>query len=385
MSNTSGRWRRHLFRAIAVIGTIIAVTAQVRAADCAAPRGFSELDAAIAKSLGTGTPGVAVAVICNSKLVYEKSIGDAQLEPKRALGKNSVFRLASITKPVTAAVILRLAEQHKLSLDDRLSKYLPDFPGANGITLYHLLTHTAGIADFTEDASYPTHKTRPHSNAEMIAWIASLNPVSKFAPGTAWAYSNSGYVLLGAVIEKVTSTDLQRAFADHLLQPSDAGTVAFDLTPLPNEARALGYRLDRDKKLALADPVDMSIPGAAGALRGTAADFATLADAIFTARAITPESRTRMTSPGLLADGQTNRWGMPKAWREGLQADYGLGVFIDNKTGRRRWWHSGDIDGFHTWFAHLPDERVTIVILRNSESGDPMEDAIQDAFWSRPR
>jgi hypothetical protein len=90
-------------------------------------------------------------------------------------------------------------------------------------------------------------------------------------------------------------------------------------------------------------------------------------------------SLARMTSPGVLADGRANRWGMPKKWREGLQADYGLGVFIDNKAGRRRWWHAGDIDGFHTWVAHLPDERVTIVVLRNSENGDPMEGAIQDA------
>ena len=357
--------------------------------DCALNGRRAEVDAAIRASMGDSTPGVSVAVICKGDLVYEAGFGRSRLDrPHDRPYSDTVFRLASITKTMTAAVVLRLAEEGRLSLEDPVSRHLPDFPGGDRITLHQLLTHTSGLADFTEDATYPAHKAKDHSTAELVAWIASLSPRTRFEPGQGWAYSNSGYVLLGAVIEKLTGQSLQDAYAERLFQPLRLYSMAFDFpggAPIAYAGhpgpRALGYRRDRavPDGFAPAAPLSMTLPHAAGGLRATAIDTARFGDALFRGRILSPASLSRMTSPGLRADGRPNRWGMPPEWREGLQADYGLGVFVDEKTGRRRFWHSGDMDGFHTWLAHFPDDGVTLVILRNSENGDPMETEIQNA------
>lgn len=356
-------------------------------AGCRSVDRFETLNAAVDRSAQTGAPQVNVAVYCHGRLLYQRAAGRA-LEEIPGVDAFAIFRVASTTKPVTAAMVLKLEAEGLLKLDDPLSKYLPEFPGAGGITLYQLLTHTAGIADFTEDASYPAHKTRPHSTAEMVAWIASLQPATRFAPGAGWAYSNSGYVLLGAVIEKVTGQSLDEAYRQRLFEPlrlgpAAMGTTALNLRGADGQVRPMIEMTGHGKAVGggpgPAEPIDMSLPGAAGGLRTSARDLAALMDAILSGRALPGDSLKRMTAPGLLADGRTDRWGMPVEWREGLQADYGLGLFIDDKGGRRRWWHSGDIDGFHSFVVHYPTEALTIVILRNSDYGDPMEDEIQAA------
>ncbi len=362
-----------------------------RDATCLPADRTANLDAVIEASLGDSAPGVAVAVVCDGRLGYSAGFGRARLDWPRApmSPSSSVFRLASVTKTMTAAVILKLAEEGRLSVDDRVSKHLPDFPRGDEITIYELLSHTAGLPEFSEDASLADHKTRDHTTAEMVAWIASLEPKSRFAPGTGWAYSNSAYVLLGAIIETLTGQSLQQAYAERLFRPLELTSMAFDFPggePLRyagarDATRVLGYKRDRNAPsgFAPADPISMTLPGPAGSLRATAVDTARFGDALFGGRLLQPQSLTMMTTPGLLKDGRPNRWGMPEAWREGLKADYGLGVFIDAFEGRRRFWHAGDIDGFRTLMSHFPDQGVTVVILRNSESGDPKEAEIQAA------
>ena len=190
----------------------------------ATPIDIAQVDAAATEMLATEAPGLAIAVVRDGRLIYERSYGQAQLggAPVEA---DTVFRLASVTKVFTAAAILQLEAQGRLALADPLSEYVPELPQAGHVTLGQLLTHTGGLPEFTEAADYPDHRPRDHSQAEMIAWIAGLEPDFNFEPGTAWAYSNSGYVLLGTVIERVTGLPLGEAYQQLL------GAGAAGLTP----------------------------------------------------------------------------------------------------------------------------------------------------------
>lgn len=351
-------------------------------ADCTAPRGWAGVEAAARESMGTATPGLAIAVACRGEVVFQAGYGTARVEAGAPVVPESVFRLASITKTMTATVVLKLADEGRLKLDDRLSVYLPDFPGADGITLYQLLTHTSGLSDFTNDPGYPVRKVRDHTTAEMIDWTKALEPRTLFPSGEGWAYSNPGYVLLGAVIEKVTGQTLEAAYEERLFRPLSLRSMAFDFPGAPPPSFPVqGYRRAKSGGFEPAEAISMTLPGPAGSLRATAADTARFGDALFGGRVLSSAGLEAMTRAGMLADGRPNRWGMPKEWREGLGADYGPGLFIDDQAGRRRYWHSGDIDGFNSWLAHFPDEGVTIVVLRNSESGDPGHGRIQAAVF----
>ena len=339
----------------------------------ATPIDIAQVDAAATEMLATEAPGLAIAVVRDGRLIYERSYGQAQLggAPVEA---DTVFRLASVTKVFTAAAILQLEAQGRLALADPLSEYVPELPQAGHVTLGQLLTHTGGLPEFTEAADYPDHRPRDHSQAEMIAWIAGLEPDFNFEPGTAWAYSNSGYVLLGTVIERVTGLPLGEAYQQLL------GAGAAGLTPayaLEGGPLAVGYRRAQGAWTD-AQPISMTIPGGAGALAGTATDTALALDALFRT-ALGPSARDGLMATGLLADGRPTRWGMPDAWREGLRADYGAGVFRDEFEGATRYWHSGDIYGFTSWFAHMPEEGLTVVILSNGDEAALPSDAILHA------
>ena len=358
-----------------------ALAAPTPPAECSAPNGWQAVEAAARQSMAA-TPGLAIAVVCRGTVVFEGAYGTADAATGEPLTPDSVFRLASITKTVTGAMLLKLADEGRLTLDDPLAAYLPDFPGAHEVTLRHLVTHTSGLADFPNDAGYPARKARDHTSAEMIAWIAALEPRTLFAPGEGWAYSNSGYVLLGAVIEKATGQSLEAAYQNRLFGPLGLHSMAFDFPDAgPASSPVRGHRRSKDGSYLPAEAISMTLPGPAGSLRATAADAALFGDALFGGRVLTPAGLAEMTRPGTLRDGRSNRWGMPDEWREGLKADYGAGVFVDDHTGRRRYWHSGDLEGFQTWLAHYPDDGVTIVLLRNSENGDPGREAIQTAVF----
>ena len=148
--------------------------------------------------------GVSVALLRDSELVFSRSIGLADVERGAAATSTAVYRIASLTKQFTAAGILLLAEQGKLSVDDRLSLYFPEFPRADEVTLRDLLNHTSGVHNYTESEAVDRLSNTGATVPELIAAIAGQDPIYDFEPGTMWHYSNSNYALLGAVIEKVS-------------------------------------------------------------------------------------------------------------------------------------------------------------------------------------
>jgi CubicO group peptidase (beta-lactamase class C family) len=364
-----------------MIGPLLALAAAMQPAPAALCRpATTAIDAAAQRTLAQGAPGLVVAVARDGRTVFARGYGQADLEHRAPVTTDTVFRLASITKQFTAAAVLRLVERGRLGLDDPLAEHLPGFPGGDRITLRHLLHQTSGVPDYSEDPAGSAGKAAAMTPEAKLAWISRLAATPAFEPGAKWAYSNSNYVLLGLVVERAAGRPLAQVFADELFRPAGLTRTAFDEPGdlVPNRAR--GYRKTEAGGFVNADAIHWTMPGAAGGLRSTAGDLVRWSDALFGGRVLRPESLALMTGPGRLADGRTTRWGMPDAWRIGMDADYALGVFFVTATPRGpRVWHGGDIDGFSTWLGHYPERRVTIALLQNSESADLPREAVERA------
>jgi len=341
------------------------------------------IDAAAAKTLKQGSPGMIIEVSRKGTLLFSGTYGFADLEHRAPVSRDTVFKLASITKEFTAAAVLTLVEEGRLSLDDTLAMHVPELSAASNVRVYELLVHTSGIPDYAEDPDGAKTKSVAKAPEEVLQWIIRLTPRLQFEPGSRWAYSNSNYALLGLVVERVTGKPLAEIFRERLFAPARLESTAFDdpSDVVPNRAR--GYRKSKDATIGFrnADWISFSIPGAAGGLRGTSGDLIRWNEALFAGRILKPQSLKSMIAPGLLADGRTTKLGMPEAWQEGLNSDYGLGVFIKQTSAGVRVGHSGDIDGFSTWTAHYPDSGVTVVQMINSQSADLNVDSVEDAIF----
>jgi CubicO group peptidase (beta-lactamase class C family) len=298
-----------------------------------------------------------------------------------------VFNLASITKQFTAAAILLLAEEGKLKLDDKLSRYVPELRHSERVTLNQLLVHTSGIPDYSEDPSGAKTKSVARTPAEMLAWIATLTPTLAFEPGTKWAYSNSNYALLGLVAERISGEPLSTFFERRLFTPAGLTATAFDSPADIVPHRAQPYRRSKTAPAGFihADWISPTIPGPAGGLRSTGDDLIRWTDALFGGRILKAESLEKMIRAGLLNDGRTTKFGMPKDWQKGLNSDYGMGVFIKSTAAGRRIGHGGNVDGFVTWLAYYPAAGVTIVHMINSESADIDIGGIEAAVFSETK
>ena len=343
------------------------------------------IEASVSNTMAQGAPGMVVGVARAGEPLYVRAFGLADLEHNVPVIRDTVFKLASITKQFTAAAVLRLMEDREVSLDDRLSRFVPELPQAGQVTLYQLLVHTSGIPDYAEDPAGLRTKSVARTPAEMVEWIAGLKPQFHFDPGTRWSYSNSNYVLLGVVVERVSGQSLGAFFAERLARPAELTATTFDdpRDVVPN--RSQGYRKDKGSPggYANADWISPTIPGAAGGLRTTVDDLLRWSHALFSGRVLAPDTVTRMVSAGKLGDGRTTKSGMPEDWQRGLNSDYGMGVFVTDTSVGRRIWHAGDIDGFSTWLAHYPDVDVTIAVMQNSESADIAQSALHDALFGQ--
>ena len=375
-------------RLAVVAGALLAAAPPANAAPATSPRlceaSVRAIDASARKTLAQGSPGMLVQVAKDGKVLFAGTYGLADIEQRAPVTRDTVFKLASITKEFTAAAILLLAEDGKLKLDDHLSRFVPELPQADKVTLYQLLVHTSGIPDYAEDPSGAKTKSVAKTPQEMLAWIKRLEPPFQFEPGTKWAYSNSNYVLLGLVIERISGKPLATFFNDRLVVPAGLRATAFDDPGDVVANRAQGYRRSKTAPGGFrnAEWISYTIPWAAGGLRGTGDDLVRWNEALFGGRILKPESLGKMIAAGLLTDGRTTKFGMPEAWQRGLNSDYGMGVFLKPTVGGTRVGHSGGIDGFSTWVAHYPSRGVTIVHMINSQSADMDTDAIEAAVFS---
>ncbi len=319
----------------------------------ALPKDFkAQADAIVAASAAADGPGIQVAVSEHGRIVYTAQRGMADIAAKRPITAATEFRIGSITKQFASAVLLQMAAEGKVALDDPLSKFLPTFPGAGGITVRQLLNHTSGIQSYTDIPGWmvEANTARPYSTEQLIAVFKDLPPVKK--PGAAWAYNNSGYVLVGAIIEAVVRRPWHEEVARRLTGPNRLTTIRYFADPAAASAMATGYAGD-DARASVAQRIDMSVASAAGALVGTASDLTRWDDALHRGKVLTAPLYAQMAAPTKLPDGST--------------APYGLGLIPGKVRGLPSIGHSGGIFGFLSDTLYLPGPDVSVAVLVNSD------------------
>ncbi len=290
-----------------------------------------------------------VLVAREGKVVFSKGCGLANAEFDAPNTAETRFRLGSVTKQFTAAAILLLQERGKLSVQDPICKYMENCPTAwSEITIHHLLSHTGGIPNFTSFPDYLPKMMMPVATQDMIARFKD-KPLD-FKPGEKWSYSNSGYYVLGWIIEKAAGESYESFLQKSVFDPLKMASTGYEHHDTILKKRATGYSLAKGKKVNSAY-IDMTQPYAAGALYSTVGDLFLWNEALYSGKLVSPKSLEAMITP--------------------VKSNYGYGLGVDSKSNRKMISHGGGINGFSTYIARFPDEKVTVVVLRNADYGAP--------------
>ena len=322
------------------------------AAEAAQPLA-ARLDAAIAPYYKAGEPGATVIVVKDGKTLLRKGYGIADTAGMKPMSGDAAMRLGSITKQFTAVAILMLAEEGKLALTDDITRFFPDYPTrGKKISVEHLLTHTSGIVSYTSRPEYPLTMARDMTVAQMID--SFKNEPLEFEPGTAYRYNNSGYFLLGAIIEKVSGQPYARFLEQRIFVPLGMENTAYEGFERGKAPRAAGHA-PGEKGFGPSAALSMTQPYAAGALVSTVDDLARWDAAIAQGKLLTPASWRRAFTPYTLADGKST--------------GYGYGWEVRRLQGAQVVGHGGGINGFSTYALRLPEEKVFVAVLSNAEDG----------------
>jgi CubicO group peptidase (beta-lactamase class C family) len=317
------------------------------------PETQSSIDAIVTKALAVGeTPSASIAIVRDGQIEFAKAYGSARLEPAMPATPDMRYKIASNSKQLTATAILLLAEQHKLSLDDKVARFLPDLTRAKDITLRELLTHSSGYSDYYAPDYLPLYMKGKVTPGEILDHFAKT-PLD-FEPGSRWQYSNTGYVALGQVVEKVSGQSLmaflrQRVFSKlGMKSPIDIDHERLgDSDPLGYTHYALGPMR----------PVEPEGPGwmsAAGELAMTASDLSRWDISLMEGTILKPASTKALTTEMQLSDGTAS--------------NYGLGIRVSQMAnGHRRWVHTGGASGFLSINVMFPDDGTAITILTNGD------------------
>jgi len=304
-------------------------------------------------------PGVAVLLSQDGKIIFEKGYGLADLEHKIPVTPKTRFRIGSITKQFTASAILKLQEEGKLSVTDKLSKYLPDFPRASEVTLVDLLHHTSGIHSYTENATFLAAVTKPITLVDLIQ-IIQKDPYD-FDPGKKWSYDNSGYTLLAYVIRKVTG----ETFADYLQKtffvPLGMNDTRVHLAYAQLSNEALGYKYEGSHKFSRAVDWNLSRVTGAGDMDSTVEDLFRWNEALFNGKVLSEASLKAAFTPISMSDPS----------EKNPAVGYGFGWGIVELRGSPEISHNGGLPGYSSHLTRLPREKVTIVTLANTAPGGP--------------
>lgn len=287
----------------------------------------------------------AVLVMQKGKIIYKKAVGLADREWNVPNTVDTKFRIGSVTKQFTAACILQLAEQGKLSLDDKLSKYIPDYPKGDSITIYMLLNHTSGIPNYTDLSEFWPKAILPLSIDSMIALFK--NKPLEFSPGTKWNYSNSGFFLLGVIVEKVSGKTYNDYLLENIIKKIGLKNTSLDRLDSVLAFRAKGYNKNRQGVWQHAMYISMEGPYSAGAIVSTVDDLYKWTKALHNNEVIALAGKEKMMTP--------------------YMENYGYGIGIDSLKTHRRISHSGGIPGFVSSLAYYPAEDLCVVALSNSD------------------
>ncbi len=304
-----------------------------------------------------GYPGAAILVAQNGRILYQNGYGYADIGNRVRITPETKFRIGSITKQFTAAAILKLQEDGKLSVDDKLSQYYPDFPRGDEITLYHLLTHTSGLANYTNKPDFLKKVMTEARPDQIVESIKKDKP--DFNPGEKWAYCNSGYFLLGCIVEKVSGKSLEAFFQETFFDPLGMKNTGIHHWNRILDHEATGYSYLGGKVQRSVD-WDMSWAGGAGALYSTVGDLYRWSDALFNGKVLKPASLEAAFTPAQLKDGKA---------APGM--GYGFGWIVGHLRGLKSLAHDGGLHGFVSCLMQLPDQKFTVAVLANSDPPIP--------------
>ena len=309
----------------------------------------ARMDAVVRDEADKGAFMGAVLVARDDVVLFDKGYGSANLEWKIANDGATKFRLGSVTKQFTGVAILLLQDRGKLTLDAPVKTYLTDAPAAwDKVTVRHLLTHSSGIPNFTGFPDYASTKTLPATHASLIARFRD-KPLD-FAPGEKFSYSNSGYVLLSAIVEKLSGQSYAAFVAENLFKPLGMADTGYDTHAMILPRRASGYSPSKDGPIN-ADYVSMTIPQGAGALYSTTRDLLKWQRGLYGGKLLKPASLTAFRTP----------------YKDG----YALGIGVLSAGGVTTIEHGGGIEGFNTSLAYDPDRKITVVVLGNLNGPSP--------------
>ena len=301
------------------------------------------VNALVAQNQFTGT----VLVAREGKPIFRKGFSFANREWDIANGPETKFRLGSITKQFTATAILELVEAGKLKTDDPISKYYTDAPASwSKITIHHLLTHTSGIPSYTSIPGFFQKEAMFDLTPAEIVKLTQDQPL-EFEPGEKWKYDNSGYILLGYVIEKVSGQSYADFIRQHIFEPLGMRDTGYDNTKDVLRHRASGYVYNSGHWLN-APYLAMTLPYAAGSLYSTVDDLLAWDQALYAGKLLSAESFQKMFTP----------------YKNGYGYGWGIGKQFDRKMIS----HNGGINGFSTIISRYPDDKVTIIVLANMQT-----------------
>lgn len=305
------------------------------------------------QAIASDGPGLAILVARDDKALFKHAYGQASIELGVPLKPEHKFRIGSVTKQMAAAALLKLIDDGKAALNDPLSKYLPDYPKGSEITLLQLLNHTSGVKSYTGIAGYMHNNIRRElTTAELIDEFKDL-PFD-FEPGSAFKYNNSGYVLLGAVIENISGQSWHQYLNDAILAPNKLSHILYPGETSIVAGMASGYGQLDDNPATTASLLSMTQPHAAGAL---VADLTALWQwnrTLHEGKVLKPDTYTQMVTPtGAAAENGGN---------------YGFGITTGSLRGLTSLQHGGGINGFSSLLLYIPETKVTVAILSNNES-----------------
>ena len=351
------RWNPHALSCavsiVLIFATVMSLTAQ------STPERISRL---VERYHRTGKLNGSVLVAQNGNVIYRAGHGEADKSWGIPNTPDTRFRIGSVTKQFTATLILQLVDDGVLRLDAPISDYLPEYPKEVGakVTIHHLLTHTSGIPSYTDMPEFvDKHSRNPYTPQEFAATFSSL-PL-EFEPGSNWRYSNSGYFLLGVIIESVTGKSYDEVLRERVLEPLGMNQTGYDRYDEVVEKQASGYIMLPDGTFQRAPFLDTSIPYAAGMMYSTVDDLFKWDQALYGKTFVRGAAlRAQMFTPHMQGYGY--------GWRIGQQKVGSRSVNIVE--------HGGRIPGFHAGFRRMPDDRNTIIVLDNT-SGLHVEELVE--------
>lgn len=358
--------RRHIVRAAVFLAVLVVWADTPTSQDKS-----SAVDALLASYHDAGIFNGTALVSDNGKVVLKKGYGLADFEWKIPNTPDTKFRIGSITKQFTATVVMQLVEEGKLSLDATLSSVLPYYRKDTGsrITVHHLLTHTSGIPSYTGLPNFMRDVSRdPYGVREFVEKYCSGE--LEFEPGSRFLYNNSGYFLLGAMIEAVTTKPYAQVLRERVFEPLGMAASGYDLSGPILEKRARGYEAG-PAGVRNADYLDMGLPYAAGSLYSTVEDLYIWDQALYGEKVLPSKAKERMFTPSL--------------------GNYGFGWVVQkrsigvDKAERLTIGHGGGINGFNTLITRVPEDRHLVVLFNNTGGTNlgAMADGVLDILYGR--